>query len=346
MMTTTRSAPLFVALALALGCGAARPAPQPRTLALGESCAPQLLDAAKVFADSGHACQRWLKAVIGRAAVSPHGGSLALWSNCTARRTGVAVTALHTLHRKLSTDELRKPTIWEPSAHDGSYATQLADPVTARARELANATWLLFTPAVPANQWGANFASIRPRYDFALKVVDGQRGEPDWEARIDDSGLRPKLPFEMPAQWPAKRTRAQRAEPRPGDTLLVVGFPEQEDGFERAFAAVVQVLDESEVPRALSALRAAGDEEGSVAYDPEAELIASGRAQHGFSGSGAFDQQGNLVGVAVRASQSNRAPNVVRIVRLRFIVAEIERALSELPPDRVRRLRQLFDGSC
>lgn len=51
--------------------------------------------------------------------------------------------------------------------------------------------------------------------------------------------------------------------------------------------------------QAIEELKAAGDEEGGIAYDPEAELIMEGHAVVGMSGSGLFDEEGRQVGVVI-----------------------------------------------
>jgi hypothetical protein len=95
---------------------------------------------------------------------------------------------------------------------------------------------------------------------------------------------------------------------------------------------VARVLDDAEVETALAALAAAGDEEGGIAYDPEAEMILEGHALVGMSGGGVFDEQGLQVGVMVRASTAEIGVQYVRAVRMSWVTARLEAAMAAAPP--------------
>lgn len=81
------------------------------------------------------------------------------------------------------------------------------------------------------------------------------------------------------------------------------------------------------------ALRDAGDEEGTLAYDPEVEIFVEGQAVAGMSGGAAFDVEGRLVGILVRASTADLGgPSYVRAVRMTFVTAELTRTFDTLDP--------------
>ncbi|NIM45818.1 MAG: hypothetical protein GTN80_08890 [Nitrososphaeria archaeon] len=61
-------------------------------------------------------------------------------------------------------------------------------------------------------------------------------------------------------------------------------------------------LSDTEAEDTIKELSALGDEEGGIAYDPEAEMIIEGHAVVGMSGGGVYDRAGKQVGILVRAS--------------------------------------------
>jgi hypothetical protein len=99
---------------------------------------------------------------------------------------------------------------------------------------------------------------------------------------------------------------------------------------------VGQVLDDTQAAAAVEELAAAGDEEGSIAYDPEVEVFIEGEAAEGMSGGGAFDRNGRLVGILVRAGKTPTR-TFVRAVRLSHLLDELTTAAGALSAaDRTR----------
>lgn len=123
------------------------------------------------------------------------------------------------------------------------------------------------------------------------------------------------------------------ATPDENDTVLLVGYPNAMEG--KLAAAVARVLSDEAAVDALAELAAAGDEEGSIAYDPAVELLVSGPAGTagvGMSGGAVFSTTGVYLGVMVRASTAPGA-QIVRVVRQRYILEQLASALAAQTPD-------------
>jgi hypothetical protein len=75
---------------------------------------------------------------------------------------------------------------------------------------------------------------------------------------------------------------------------------------------------------------ALGDEEGGIAYVPEAEMIIEGHSVVGMSGGGVFDRSGSLVGILERASYEYEGKQYVRVVRMTYVVTRINSAYEAL----------------
>ena len=94
---------------------------------------------------------------------------------------------------------------------------------------------------------------------------------------------------------------------------------------------VAVVLDDATAEAAIAELAEVGDEEGSIAYDPEAEALLAGPAAVGMSGGGVFDVAGRHVGVLVRASTTDALPTqYVRVTRTAFARARLQAQLDAL----------------
>jgi hypothetical protein len=95
-------------------------------------------------------------------------------------------------------------------------------------------------------------------------------------------------------------------------------------------ASIGRVLSDSEAEAAIEELAALGDEEGGIAYVPEAEMIIEGHSVVGMSGGGVFDRSGSLVGILERASYEYEGKQYVRVVRMTYVVARINSAFEAL----------------
>jgi hypothetical protein len=285
------------------------------------------------LAEPGHDCHDWLEITHGRV---PQSGfmSAAVWSLRTEATTGLMVSAVHTLAEgwivpggQPAPAELR-----DPAEDPGTVRIRHATPGGGAPSEGLSPMFLLWTPAIPAEETGDRMTRITPRHDFFLAVLDSQQLEVYGGLAPIPEPLRHEPP---PIHDPAGLTTTEPtyAEARPGELVLVMGYPQGGPTAGLLSASVGRVLDDDEAEAAIAALAAAGDEEGGIPYDPEVELLVEGEARPGMSGGGVFDRDGRLLGILVRASTDLPSTQYIRVVRMTFVVGQLEAHLAEEPPE-------------
>ncbi len=303
-----------------------------------------LLDAAEVLADPEDPCHPWLEPLHGRAVrVDRPGGSGSLWSRRTMYGTGIMTTAAHVLSPCWA--------YWSEQddgeiASDGSCPQMFHDPE----QVVPGAVIRIGAEGggVPASWWSAHFALYNPfvppdeyisptglpRYDVSVYAVDSQV----FETYGTGLGIVPEPIVDAPLELhdPAGYTLATPtwAAATGGQIVLALGFPDTDGGGRSLHASVGRVLDAIEAEQAIATLRDAGDEEGQIAYDGDAEFLFEGTAAPGMSGGGVFDEEGRQVGIIVRASFADIGVQYVRAVRMSYLVLEMERGFSSLPTER------------
>jgi len=141
----------------------------------------------------------------------------------------------------------------------------------------------------------------------------------------------------LPLHDPEDLTRADAtwASVEPGSAVLIVGYAREEplNWPVRLFASVGRALADEEAVEALNLLKAAGDEEGDLPYDAEAEFLMEGQVAFEMGGSGVFDEHGRQVGVLVRSSFADIGVEYLRAVRMTYLVTQIEAAFDALPDE-------------
>lgn len=289
------------------------------------------LDVPEVLADAKHPCHAWVEAVH-RRVFRQTLDSAVLWSRRTKHETGVLVTAMHTLGGGWfgPGGEPIKQELFDPTTQDEGVPRLFAPDAKGSFASAASALWPLYVPAVPGDETRGKLEDILPRHDFVLAAVDGQTFTTPHPGLAPAAGKIQTRKLELDDANRATTATPTFAAAKAGDVVMLVGVPK---GHVVAFASVARVLDAREVAAAQDFLRKANDEEGSIAYDPEAELFLEGHGVGGMSGGGAFDREGNLVGVIVRGS-IEKGPNGVpytRVVRMPFIVAQVRAAVAALP---------------
>ncbi len=324
--------PVLVALAMCAGSVACHESEAGQTVstnipfsadALPSNCS----DINGVFAVSallnapGNACYEWVEAVYGRV-VKGYSGSASIWSRNTESQTALLLSAAHVLRRFGEAVGTDIPlTLYNPEEQSGFDFSFLVQTGSAQPKGMASASFMLFQPDIPGAMTLDGYANILPRHDYFALAVDSQTIASPLIPQ-DVSGIQPQSPdFYDPLQRASQSPTY--ADVKIGERVLLIGFPNSDVYTDHMVFSVGQVLSDAQIDAALAALREAGDEEGGIAYDPEAEFIVTGTAALGMSGSGVFNEQGILVGVLVRASTATVATPVVRIVRMDFIVSRM-----------------------
>jgi hypothetical protein len=271
------------------------------------------------------------------------GASGTLWSRRTMHGTGILVTAAHVATPCGGGGDC-PARAWDPETVDGLPAVRLPD-MPDGALELSP-MFALFNDAVPASQLGAGIGTIEPRRDFSLYVVDPQTWPVSDQhiAPVPDPVHKEPLPLEDPAMLtmedPSHRGAAA------GELVVLLGYPLSGPTAGALTFSLARVLDDEQAHAAIARLQAAGDEEGSIPYDPAVELLVAGPqgiAAAGMSGGGAFGKDGLYLGVMVRASSATSGEQIVRVVRMSHILARLEATLSVMEPAARAEVREFLE---
>ena len=176
---------------------------------------------------------------------------------------------------------------------------------------------------------GVTNSLILPEEDFYLGLIDNQKVEAKLFAQYPQT-LDIKTSLEL--FDPHQRTLAERtwAKPSPGEIVIGMGFPADTKNFPKGAVAIGKVLSIAEAEVCLGQLKEAGDSEGEIPYRPEAEFFLDSQGLPGMSGGGVFNFQGQLLGIMVRASNQNKAPKIIRVVKVEYILKKLQQFLSTL----------------
>lgn len=310
------------------------------------ACEPErgLLLVTDVLADSAEPCRPWVNITFGHAVrvASSGGGSGSVWSRRTEHGTGLLLTASHVYSPCTANEEA-------PRDSDGNCFEGMTAP-----RNGVNLARLTEARGVYASRWSPMFAlynsfipaeligtpQILPRNEVSLYVVDATTYEP-WDSAVTPPTTADAL---VPLYDPegVTLTAPTWADPEAGARVLAFGYP-ADNGQRDLVAGVGRVLYEREVAAAQQYLRERGDEEGSVAYEPEVEFFYRGTGVRGMSGGGVFDEAGRQIGMMVRASQLDGGVNYVRAVRMSHVVSSLQAAFQRLPAEERARVRPYLE---
>lgn len=181
-----------------------------------------------------------------------------------------------------------------------------------------NANFGLYHPQISSN---ASTTTIVPKEDFYLGIIDNQR--------INDNGLGNypnKVQTTTPLQMydPFNRTKANHtwSVAHTNEIVVAVGYPQNKKDYPNGAVSAGKVYSDSEASTIIESLKAKGDPEGSIPYNSEVEFLANIEAIAGMSGGGVFNENGQLLGVMVRAAELNAEP-VLRVVRISYIKQKI-----------------------
>lgn len=282
----------------------------------------------EAVADPEHPCYDWVYMLQGRVARNSS-QSASVWSLRTDAGTGLIVSAIHTLGEGYlgSGGSSIEEKFHDPRKQPGATRIFLVKD-DGTVDNLASVLFILYNPEVPPEESGNHLRNVLPRHDFFVGIIDSQKvvmepfpGEPallkhESPLILDPANLTTTLPT--------------FAEANGGDGVILLGYPQIGDFAGKLAGSIGVVLSDTEAKEAISKLAALGDEEGGIAYDPEAEMIMEAHASVGMSGGGVFDRDGKQVGILVRASDEYDGVQYIRAVRMTYIVAQLQAALESL----------------
>ncbi|UCG54785.1 MAG: hypothetical protein JSV32_00780, partial [Dehalococcoidia bacterium] len=301
------------------------------TTTLPDDCQPvtPLFSVSEAISNHSLSCWERLYELQGRVAKNSQ-MSASIWSLNTEAGTALIVSALHTLGEGWlgPGGTLIEERLSDPNEKPGATRIFLVKGEDGSVDNLASVLFILYNPEVPPDQSGNFLRDIHPRHDFFVGVIDSQKivmepfpGEPaplrhEPPIIFDPSGL--------------TTTSSTYADTNPGDTVVMMGYPQAGDFASTLAASIGRVLSDEEAEAAIGELAALGDEEGGIPYDPEVEMIIEGHAALGMSGGGAYDSVGRQVGIIVRASDEYNGKQFVRAVRMTFAVSSLLSAYKAL----------------
>ncbi|MDP3468834.1 MAG: serine protease [Daejeonella sp.] len=276
-----------------------------------------------------------------RGSVGTNGpGSKVIWSKKNDHKLGLFVSANHVygISTWLSrSEEFIKISEINNGIFLGSRIPSINGNVNLSNELVAN--FGFYHPLIPSN---ANNATIYPRDDFYLGVIDNQR--------IIDNGLGnyPKMvQTSIPLQMydPNNRTQALQtwADVQADEDVVAVGYPQDKIKYPNGAVSTGKVCTDKEAESIIESLRLKNDAEGQIPYDSKVEFIAKIHAVAGMSGGGVFNVDGQLLGVMVRATQLNGEP-ILRVVRMKFIRQKINAFYNTLSTSDKNKFRPFISG--
>jgi len=201
------------------------------------------------------------------------------------------------------------------------------------------ADFKLYHPEIPVS---ATNTTILPINDFYIGVVDNQRATDNGLA-IYPNTIQTGHALQM--YDPNNRTTSAQtwANVIEGDTVLVVGYPQDRTNYPNGAVSTGVVLTDSEAESAIEQLLEARDVEGEIPYNSNVEFIARAKAIAGMSGGGVFNSEGQLVGVSVRATTLNDGP-LLRVVRITYIRDKLLSFYKNLSTTDKNKMRPFISG--
>jgi len=291
-----------------------------------------------------HPCYDWLDSVYGRSAKGGLGGSAAVWSVDTEKKVALVTSACHVIKgfNEDSPGNANPDIFYNPAEALGFSFIGLTDSAEFKASEAFSASFIFYHPEIPAEVVAAAYSNIFPVDDFFILLIDSQLLDTNNGSIPIAEPIKSEKPlFYDPLNMAG--TQPTYASISAGEMLLLVGYPTSEAG--KLFASVAYVLDDDEAEDAIAELKAANDEEGFIPYNKDAEAVTWGHAGTGMSGGGAFNRQGQLVGIMVRMSLADVKTPIVRIVRMDHVVSKMHETIENMSVSELALISPYLDRS-
>ncbi|MCF6352789.1 MAG: serine protease [Cyclobacteriaceae bacterium] len=267
-------------------------------------------------------------------------GSKVIWSKKNDHSLGLYLSANHVYG--IDTWNTRAESFIDIlSINNGIFLTSQIPPINGNI-SLGNkliADFGLYHPEIPITTTNT---TILPVNDFYIGVIDNQR--------IIDNGLGVypnNIQVNQPLQIydPGNRTTSDQtwANAQEGDTILVVGYPQDRINYPNGAVSTGKVLTNTEAEAVIQQLQDAGDEEGDIPYNYQVEFITNAKAIVGMSGGGVFNAQGQLLGISVRATTLGNEP-ILRVVRITYIKNKLSSFYNNLSSTDKNKLHPFISG--
>ncbi|MUP38839.1 serine protease family protein [Labilibaculum euxinus] len=263
-------------------------------------------------------------------------GSKTIWSRKNDYGLGLYISANHVIG--LSSWSSNNATYFDITSEDNGIFTSSQIPPSSGKVDLGD-TLIADFPLIHFDiSSSATDTTILPAEDFFLGIVDNQKIMSDLLAHSPEL-VQTDVPLQM--YDPDNRTKADQTwnVPNAGEKAIVVGYPQDVVNYPNGGVAYGNILSNSEAEAVIKELQAAGDSEGDIPYNEDAEFFVEARSLAGMSGGGTFNSKGQLLGIAVRGSDTANAPKIIRIVRASYIRSKMigfYNGLSQTDKDKLR----------
>lgn len=176
----------------------------------------------------------------------------------------------------------------------------------------------------------ASNTTILPEEDFYIGIVDNQKTKEGLLAIYPESvqTYHPLIMYD-----PYNRTKDIKTwnEAIANEHIILVGYPRNVENYPNGAVLYTNILTDTEAEQAIIKLRSAGDAEGNINYKKEVEFFVYGKGLAGMSGGGVFNSQGQCLGIMVRASNTNGAPEIIRVIRIKYILDKMVKFYYSVP---------------
>ena len=276
-----------------------------------------------------------------RGSVGTNGpGSKVIWSKKNDYKLGLFISANH-VYGIHTWPSLNEEYIDITANNNGIFLGSKIPPANGSIH-LTNeliANFGLYHPLIQSN---ATNTTILPKDDFYLGIIDNQR--------IIDNGLgnypnfvKTTTPLQM--YDPNNRTQAAQtwSVAETNQSVIAFGYPQDKASYPNGAIATGRVYSNLEAENTIQSLKQKGDLEGEIPYNPEVEFLANVEAIAGMSGGGVFNNDGQLLGIMVRATKLNGEP-ILRVVRINYIKQKMNAFYNSLSISNKNKMRPFISG--
>lgn len=264
----------------------------------------------------------WKEAIhTSRGSVGRRGsGSKTIWSRKNDYGIGVYLSANHVYN--ISGWSTKNPEVFNVFNENLGIFEGSQLPPTTGSLDLGNKLSSDFPYIHFAISEQATNTTILPEEDFYLGLIDGQtvlKGPfPQYPEKI-------KIDLPLQIFDPLNRSISTKTWDiaNSGNTVFGIGFPLDHASFPNGAVAIGKVLSDPEAIETVKKLQASEDSEGNIPYKPEVEFFMDAQGVPGMSGGGVFTKEGKLLGIMVRASDQEKAPKIIRVVRIEYIINKL-----------------------
>lgn len=189
----------------------------------------------------------------------------------------------------------------------------------------------------------ATNTTLLPSEDFYIGIIDNQcvvkSMFPQYPGLVQTN-----IPLDL--YDPYNRTKLSQtwSEPVEGENSMLVGYPQDEENYPNGAVASGKILSDNEAEAIIDKLQAAGDSEGDIPYNSLVEFFVEAQGLAGMSGGGAFNSDGQLLGIMVRASDTENAPKVIRVVKITHIKSKLTEFYNGLSQSDKKIIKPFING--